>query len=819
MTLQVDALGFRDIADSLPALIWLSSATGTRDFFNRSWLEFTGRELAAEQGDGWLAGVHADDQQRCREIYAQAFAARRPVELEYRLRHASGEYRWLADYGRPRYDGTGEFLGFVGHCDDLSALKRAQEALAVSEEEFRSLVHTIPCAVFRCALDQDWTVRYLSAHIANIAGYSPQEFGPHKLGLTAIMHPEDRTQVQREMRARVAVKQGYILEHRIVDAIGGTRWVLHSGKAHFSDKGKALWLSGAMLDITDFKLAEDQLRQAAIFFENTTEGIMGTDTKGRIVAINQAFTQITGYALEEVLGRDMKILSSRHHGKDAYQAMWSALKESGNWRGEIWNRHKNGAIFPLLLTISAVRDASGKLSGYVSMFSDISHIKQAEARLEQLAYHDALTGLPNRLLFDERLEHAIQQAVRHDEKLAVLYFDLDRFKLLNDSLGHQVGDELLEAIASRLAARLRKSDTLSRRGGDEFTILLENIHNAEQAGNVARDILKQCAQPYLLPSGHQVQVGTSIGISLFPDDAEDAAQLIKYADTAMYEAKEGGRNQFRFYTPELTQGIRAEQRMLQRLRGAVEQHGLGLVYQPLYDIDTGRLVGVEALLRWDDAELGDIPPDRFIPLAEASGLIEQLGKWALSQACAQAVAWQQAGLSALRMAVNISAQQLRNPEFATFVAAALEETGLAPALLELELDEVTLLKQGEAGVDALQRLRDLGVSITVEDFGLGYSSLSRLQHLPVDRLKIDRSFVRDIPTDDKDMQLVSMIVAMAKTLRMGITAEGVETAEQLSFLRAQHCDLAQGYLLSHPVQAAQIPHLIRAGARLEGHLA
>jgi diguanylate cyclase (GGDEF)-like protein/PAS domain S-box-containing protein len=800
--------------DALPGPVWLSDPDGGRGFLNRAWLAFTGREAEQERGDGWRGGIHPDDRDRVLTALAAAVRDRHDYSVEYRLRHASGEYRWVTERVAARFAPDGGFLGHAGQCADLSPLRQVQEALAASEEELRNLETNIPGVVYRCLWDKDLTVQHISDSIQAVSGYPASDFVDGRRSLADLIHPDDRERVRAEISEQIKERRGFVVEYRIIDARERVRWVLESGKAHYySRRGRPQWLSGAVFDVTDLKAAEEQLRQAAIVFDNTTEGIMVTDARGDILAVNQAFTEITGYAAEEVLGRNPRLLSSGHHGEDYYRAMWEALRDTGKWRGEIWNRHKDGETFPLLQTISTVRDSGGEVTGYVSMFSDITHIKQTEARLEKLAYHDALTGLPNRLLFDERLEHAIQQAQRHGERLALLYFDLDRFKSLNDTLGHQVGDELLQAIAQRLGQRLRKSDTLSRRGGDEFTVLIENLREPEQAVAVARDILRQLAAPFLLPSGNQVQTGSSIGIALYPDDGLTAQQLTMSADAAMYEAKQGGRGQYRFHTQALTNAARQRMELETRLRLAVEAQALQLVYQPLYDVGSGRLIGTEALLRWRDAELGEVAPAHFIPIAEEAGLMDGLGDWALRRACGQAAAWRDAGLPALRMAVNISLRQLRGRDFAGQVRGALEATALPPAQLELELTEATLLQLDEAGSAALRALQALGVSITVEDFGIGYSSLTRLRQLPVNRLKVDRSFVGDIPRDEDDMKIVSIIVAMARTLRLGVTAEGVETEEQLRFIRAEQCDAAQGYLLARPVEPELIPGLLKAAAR------
>ena len=814
---QETDLTLPDMADWLPVPIWLSGPDPARTHFNRGWLDFTGRNLQQELGNGWQQGIHPEDLTRSRDACEQAYAKRTAFTLEYRLWHASGAYRWVMDHGIPRFDATGRLLGFVGYCTDITELRLAQETLAASEDEFRSLVTNIPGVVYRCALDKDWTVSFVSPLIETLTGYTADAFVQGGRGLASLIHPNERERVLREVGQQIRERGSFVAEYRILDRAGGVHWVLASGRAHGSGRRRPDHLSGALFDVTPIKAAEERLRQTAIVFDNTTEGIMITDADGHIVAVNRAFTEITGYGAEEVQGREPRMLSSGRHDDVFYRAMWESLKHTGHWRGEIWNRHKNGQVFPVLQTISVVQDESGGVTGYVSMFSDITHIKQTEARLEKLAYHDALTGLPNRLLFDQRLEHAMQQAARHGERLAVLYFDLDRFKQLNDTLGHQVGDALLEAIAVRLSKRLRKSDTLSRRGGDEFTVLLENLRKPEQAANVARDILRQLGKPFTLSTGDTVQTGTSIGISLFPDDGRDAQQLVERADAAMYEAKVSGGGQFRFYTPEITQASRERMELEGRLRQAVDGNRMQLVYQPLYDVGSGNLVGTEALLRWAEPDLGEVAPERFLPLAEEAGLMTRLGEWVLHEACSQAKVWDRAGLPPLRMAVNISARQIQGPEFGRLVHQILTSVGLPPQRLELELAEASLLALAGPGLEALRSLRSLGVSVTVDDFATGMSALARLQSLPVDRLKIDRSFVHDLSGDEADARIIHIIVAMARAMRLQVTAEGVETETQLRLIRHEQCDLAQGFLLSRPVPPERIPELCTQAGRLSGY--
>ncbi len=556
--------------------------------------------------------------------------------------------------------------------------------------------------------------------------------------------------------------------------------------------------------------ADTILRQAAAVFESTREGVVITDLTPRILTVNRAYTEITGYEEAEVVGRNPSLLKSGRQEEAFYQMLWANLLEAGHWQGEIWNRRKNGEIYPQLLTISSVYDGEGLPSHYVGVMTDISQLKQSEARLEHLAHYDPLTDLPNRLLLQSRLEHALEHAERHQQQIAVLFLDLDRFKDVNDSLGHPVGDELLEALARRLGERLREDDTLGRLGGDEFLVLLENLERPEDAAGVAKTLLQLLEQPFSLPSGHEVYVGASIGISLYPDDGLNVTELIKNADVAMYQAKEQGRNTASFYTPSLTVAANERLDMEARLRRALAKGEFVLHYQPQLATQSGVLIGCEALVRWNSPEEGMISPLRFIPLAEATGLIVPLGEWVLRTACAQAKAWLDAGMPPLLMSVNLSGRQLQQRDIVQRVAAILEETGLPADRLKLELTESMIMGRGEQAVELLHALKALGLYLSIDDFGTGYSSLAYLKRFPIDELKIDQGFVRDIPHDLNDTEIAAAIIAMARNLNLKVMAEGVETREQLDFLKRQGCHAYQGYLFSRPVPADEFVRLLSA---------
>jgi diguanylate cyclase (GGDEF)-like protein/PAS domain S-box-containing protein len=554
----------------------------------------------------------------------------------------------------------------------------------------------------------------------------------------------------------------------------------------------------------------EKLRLWATAFQSTRDGVVIADTSARIVAVNRAYTSITGYSESEVVGRNPGLIKSGRHTREFYQTMWGQLVAEGHWQGEIWNRRKNGELYPQWLNIATVSAADRKPTHYVGVMTDISELKQSEARLEHMAHYDLLTGLPNRTLALLRLERALVRANRHRHGVGVLFIDLDRFKNINDSFGHPVGDQLLRQIAERLNLRVRSEDTLARLGGDEFLLVLEQLSEPEEAGRVAEGLIGLLDKSFILPEGQEVYVGSSVGIAVFPRDGETPTQLIQHADAALYKAKAEGRKTFSYFTSEL--GVAAQRRLQleTRLRQGLEREEFVLHYQPKLSVNTGRIEGCEALVRWNSPELGLVSPTDFIPVAEETGLIMRLGEQVLTEACRQAVRWQAAGMSGFTVAVNLSARQLWQPRLPERMARILHETGLDPERLEVELTESVIMGQETLAAERFGQLKSLGVKLAIDDFGTGYSSLGYLKRFPIDVLKIDRSFVRDIPDDANDMEIAAAIVAMAKALRLKVVAEGVETPGQLAFLAELGCDAYQGYLFSPPLPADGFERLLRA---------
>lgn len=557
-------------------------------------------------------------------------------------------------------------------------------------------------------------------------------------------------------------------------------------------------------DITTIRRSEDLLRQSAAVFENTRDGVTITDADANIIAVNRAFTAITGYEPDDVVGKNPKILQSGKHEPAFYAAMWTELQEKGFWQGEIWNRRRNGDVFPEWLTVSTVRGNEGQIDRYIGVFTDVSRIKAAEARLEFVAYHDELTGLPNRTMLNVRYQNAVDRALRRGKRLALLVIDLDLFKHINDSLGRPVGDALLVAIGGRFRRRLRDEDMLARLGGDEFAVLIEDLAQADDAALVARNLIAELDAPISIGE-HDIHVGASIGISVSPDDGKDPTTVMRNADAAVHLAKAQGRNTFRFYTESLTIAALERITLEARLRKAIDCGHLVVYYQPLIDAASGRVIGSEALVRWRDGSDQLIQPGRFIPVAEDSGLIAPLGAWVLRRACRQMKDWLDAGHSLRTMAVNFSPRQFLLQDVPALVAETLAETGLPAECLELEITEGVLMERGEEAIETLHRLRALGVRLSVDDFGTGYSSLSYLKRFPIHTLKIDQSFVRDLTTDSSDAEMALAIIAMGRALKLQVLAEGVETAAQRNFLADNGCHFYQGFFFGRPVPAAEFP--------------
>jgi len=566
-------------------------------------------------------------------------------------------------------------------------------------------------------------------------------------------------------------------------------------------------------DISGRRAAERQVRLFERVFRNALEGICITDPEGTIVAVNPAFTTITGYPAEDAVGQTPRILKSHHHDSTFYEDMWRTLVEDGRWEDEIWNRRKNGEVYPEWLSISAIPGPTGRTEYYVAVFHDITELKAKESQIQHQAHHDALTGLPNRALLRDRLGMAINGARREGRKVAVLSVDLDNFKQVNDSLGHMVGDIYLQQAAEQMRQMVRPQDTLARVGGDEFVVVLQDVENERDAAQVAERLLARFTDPVRVQE-HELFVGASVGIALFPDDGDDPDTLVRNADIAMSRAKEQGKRRYHLFTPAMNERAVRRLSLEGDLHRALAAGNITAHYQPRVDLNTGLITGMEALARWTRADGSQEHPAEFIPLAEATGLIVPLGEHMLRLACAKTRALCDAGYADLHVAVNLSVHQFRHANLVGMVTDVLAETGLPPHLLELEITESTIVTDADHAIRKLNQLSEMGIALSVDDFGTGYSSLYQLKNLPLTSLKIDRSFIRDIPDDPNDAAIAATIITMADRLGLRVVAEGVETPEQLNFLLLEGCHEVQGFLFSRPLPPDEFTALLARGRML-----
>ncbi|MEX5559195.1 EAL domain-containing protein [Pseudomonas rhodesiae] len=678
---------------------------------------------------------------------------------------------------------------------DISQLKETQQQLQTSEEKFAKAFHASPDGLL-LSRQRDGLLIEVNEGFSRITGFTAAtSIDQTALELGIWVDLNERKHLLELMR-RDGFVRDFICHIRRADGLIRL-CELSSRPLPIGDEDCMLTIAR---DITERQLMQEKLQQAATVFESTAEGVLITDTRQNISAVNRAFSEITGYSEAEALGETPRLLASGLHDSAFYAAMWHQLTAYGHWQGEISNRRKNGELYPSWLTISAVRNGD-QVTHFVAVFADISSLKLAQARLDYQAHHDPLTGLPNRTLFENRLQAALNGQQETGKQGAVLFLDLDRFKHINDSLGHPVGDLLLKDIALRLKEQLRDIDTVARLGGDEFIILLPGLQHPSDAEHLANKLLA-CFTPPFQAGEHEFFISASIGTSLYPQDGTDVATLVKNADAAMYRSKAKGRNRVESYTRDLTAQAKERVALEQELRRAIERNECSLYYQPKLCLKTHALIGAEALIRWHHPTFGDVPPEHFIPLAEENGMILQIGDWVLEQACRQLHAWQGTFDDFGPLSVNLAGAQLRHPKLLPRIEQLLRDYRLEPGCLQLEITENFIMSQAEEALDVLHELKRLGVQLAIDDFGTGYSSLSYLKRLPLDFLKIDQSFVRGLPDDTHDAAIVRAIIALGHSMQFTIIAEGVENPAQQAFLADEGCEQMQGYIVSLPLPPA-----------------
>ncbi len=656
----------------------------------------------------------------------------------------------------------------------------------------------------------DWDIAsntvYLSPRFEIMLGAVPGTIPNRLSSVFERLHPDEREQVKAAYRSLAeGTQERMTLEYRMHTANGDWIWVLARGKVverewQRAGGGIVLRVVGTMVDITTHMTASKQLRLSAAVIEHMSDALAILEPDETIHSVNPAFTRATGYRAEEAVGRPIAMLSSGRQDAAFFANMRKSLQQTGQWKGEIWNRRANGECYPEWLKIVVLHDEKGALSHYVCVYSDLSTQDHVRTRLHQLAYYDTLTGLANRERFHDQLTSAIVAAKRDQCRVAVILIDIDRFKEVNDNLGHWAGDDLLNKVAVRIQGCVQSPDTVARLGGDEFAALLSHVTDTHHTATVAGQIREALCVPFVVAE-RTLYVTTSIGISLYPQDGDSTGALMRSADLALCQAKEHGRNHYQFCSHGLTEVAQERFRITTDLRLALSRNELRLYFQPLVDMEHGVLSGAEALVRWEHPTAGLIPPGRFLPIAEEIGLISSIDAWVLRAACLQLIAWQEQGFTLPRIATNLSGSIIGDQDLPNFIQQTLQETGLPQERLELEVSEGFIMDHAEHAVSIFDRLRQMNVSIAIDDFGTGYSSLSYLKRLPLSHLKIDQSFVRDLAGNSHDVSIVRAIIALSKSMGLRTIAEGIEQPAQWDFLRAEGCDEGQGYLMGRPMAA------------------
>ncbi len=761
--------------------------------------------------------THPDDRQRVRDVIVAAYKQGANADIEFRIVRENGKVMWLHALEETFTNSEGKAALMRGTLRDITHQKQAEFERDQATNRLNTAMHG--SNLILVDVDPQGVV-YLSERWNVLLGGPPQETHTTFDALMARTHEDERDGILAQYVDTLTGRSAeYNIEHRVRANDGSWRWIRCRGRVVERDAhGRARRLAGINEDITPRKLAEERLRNSENRFRSllalSSDWYWEQDAQLRFTKVSGLDPDNHRIGVDQLLGRttfdagEMQVDetdAARHRTLTAARQPFKDLCHT--------TRDADGQLRYWSFSGEPVHDDDRHFIGYRGIARDVTQARRAEEKIRRLAHFDELTGLPNRTMFMHTLQRASSLAQRRNKTFALFFIDLDRFKNINDSLGHEAGDRLLQDVARRLRHHLRESDTVARLGGDEFVVLVEDCADVRELDAIAQNILNAVGRPYVL-SGQEYHVTGSIGISTYPADGQDPAALLKNADIAMYLAKDRGKNNFQFYSPQQNAHSFERLALESALRHALERSEFVLHFQPKVEIATGSIVGVEALLRWNHPDLQMVTPNQFIPLAEETGLIVPIGRWVLRTACAQSVAWQREGLPPLRIAVNLSARQFAHDGLLADIATALEETGMAPRGLELEITESMVMQNPERAVITLTRLREMGISVSIDDFGTGYSSLGYLKRFPVDNVKVDRSFIKDLPHDQDDAAITRAVIAMAQSLRMRVIAEGVETREQLAFLREHGCDECQGYYLSRPLPAGEFALLVRSWPRL-----
>ena len=832
LSLQERESFWSDVVRTVPDHLYVQNVISQRIIFSNhhlgQTLGYSAIELQEMGAFFWELLLHPDDAERYHQLRQQQRedGYKHLMQCQLRFRHQQGTWRRFDIREQAFARDTGDQVTrIVGVAKDITDQIEASESLRDSEQRYRMLAESISDVIF--STDSTLRMNYLSPSIQTVLGYDAQwvfDNGWQSIIATPQQLEGIYSLIERIRAALHTPRQLSALRAQVQTQLFLFDCLRADGhKVPIELRLVLVWdendgfegILGVGRDISQQRRAEKDLRMAATVFEHSTSAILITDPAGYIVQANEAFSRVSGYAVAQVLDQLPSMLTVDAQQRAHLTYVLKQLHVNGTWEGEVWLKRLNGEHYPAWVGITAVLDDEGDLASYVCFFSDISERKASEQRIHRLAYYDALTHLPNRTLFQDRLHTALQQAERNKSWVVLMFLDLDRFKPINDSLGHAAGDRMLKDMAIRLLACVGDDDTVARMGGDEFTLLLQPRATRQLALNraisVAEHILASLVKPFVLES-REFFVTASIGIALSPQDGNELSQLMKNADTAMYHAKERGKNNFQFYQADMNASALERLELESDLRHALEQQEFILFYQPQFSGDGKRLTGVEALLRWNHSRRGLVPPGDFIPVLEELGLVVEVGDWVLAEACRQLKLWHQAKVRVPKVSVNISARQFSDGQLGTRIATILKETGLSPACLELELTESILMREVSEALHVLASLKNLGLSIAVDDFGTGYSSLNYLKQFPIDVLKIDRTFVDGLPSGEQDAQIARAIIAMAHSLNLAVIAEGVETQEQLDFLREHGCDEVQGYLFGRPMPAHLLVKQLQAAS-------